>query len=374
MSAVTADRVRPSWSARALAPTGPCSSRLSARRSLRPRSRRAHAASRTGPSPGRVRGTRGGPDCRDARRCHSCFDCLTIRRSKERSRPWSGPRASSSTARSSRCTGRSPMSTSSCSGRPGPRPPATPAPSTGTAARRAPRSCSATSVASSRAGSGWRGSSPAASSTGCATGPFGRIMTPELDFRLEAVDAARTGAPGLPGRSAASCRRPPPRGARPRPMGSPAARRGPAASRHASRAFRRRREPRPAQRTRPRVRLARRRHRPPAGRGRDVQRDSARRPRWLDHGSRPVRAAARAHPRHDRRSRRRGRERRPAATSSPPRRTATGPTRCSPAAACATTYTKVDLEARDEIERVPRAVPQRIRRITRAGTGPGRDG
>jgi hypothetical protein len=38
------------------------------------------------------------------------------------------------------------------------------------------------------------------------------------------------------------------------------------------------------------------------------------------------------------------------------------------------TYMKVDLEARDEIERVPRAVPQRIRRITRAGTGPGRDG
>jgi hypothetical protein len=38
------------------------------------------------------------------------------------------------------------------------------------------------------------------------------------------------------------------------------------------------------------------------------------------------------------------------------------------------TYTKVDLEARDEIERVPRAVPQRIRRVTRAGTGPGRVG
>ena len=44
----------------------------------------------------------------------------------------------------------------------------------------------------------------------------------------------------------------------------------------------------------------------------------------------------------------------PSATSSPPRRTATGPTRCSPAAARNyRTYTKVDLEARDEIERAP---------------------
>lgn len=38
------------------------------------------------------------------------------------------------------------------------------------------------------------------------------------------------------------------------------------------------------------------------------------------------------------------------------------------------TYTKVDLEAREEIERVPRAVPQRIRRVRRAAEGPGRGG
>jgi hypothetical protein len=38
------------------------------------------------------------------------------------------------------------------------------------------------------------------------------------------------------------------------------------------------------------------------------------------------------------------------------------------------TYTKVDMEAREEIERVPRAVPQRIRRVRRAAEGPGRGG
>ena len=38
------------------------------------------------------------------------------------------------------------------------------------------------------------------------------------------------------------------------------------------------------------------------------------------------------------------------------------------------TYTKVDLEARGEIERVPRAVPQRIRRVRRAAEGAGRGG